>query len=231
MEFKMLNGIRTYIPNSRQELIEYIFEKQGILIAVNAEKILHASTEFKNIINKNMGYPDGFGAVQILKKKGFKRAIKIPGCELWLEIIKSSYKTKSFYLIGSRQEVIEATVKKLKTEFSGINICKYRDGYIKNEKEKELLIKDVKKHKPDVVFVAMGSPKQELLMKTLQNEHRSVYQGLGGSFDVYSGYVKRAPKWWVDNNLEWANRLVRQPFRIKRQIHLLRFAYNLILKY
>ena len=53
--------------------------------------------------------------------------------------------------------------------------------------------------------------------------HPAIYQGLGGSFDVYIGSVKRAPKWWVDHNLEFAYRLIKQPARIKRQIHLVRF--------
>lgn len=74
-----------------------------------------------------------------------------------------------------------------------------------------------------MVFVAMGSPKQELLMEEMHVQHKAVYQGLGGSFDVFTGNVKRAPRWWVNNNLEWAYRLVKQPSRIKRQIHLVRF--------
>ena len=89
------------------------------------------------------------------------------------------------------------------------------------------LIKDLFRKKPDVVFVAMGSPKQELLMEEMQQKHAALYQGLGGSFDVYTGNVDRAPKWWVKNNLEWAYRLVKQPSRIKRQIHLVRFLYLL----
>lgn len=72
-------------------------------------------------------------------------------------------------------------------------------------------------------FVAMGSPKQELLMEEMAERHKAVYQGLGGSFDVYTGNVKRAPQWWVRHNLEWAYRLVKEPVRIKRQIHLVRF--------
>ncbi len=231
MDFKFLNGLRTFAPGSEQELIEYAFKNKSILVAVNAEKILHATTESRHFINQNIGYPDGFGAVQILKKKGLKHVIKIPGCELWLKIVERFYKTMSFYLVGGKQEVIHATIEKLKTEFTGINICNYRNGYIKTTDEKQALITDIKKHKPDVVFVAMGSPAQELLMAVLQQEHQAVYQGLGGSFDVYTGAVKRAPKWWVKNNLEWANRLLRQPSRIKRQIHLVRFAFNLVLKY
>jgi UDP-N-acetyl-D-mannosaminouronate:lipid I N-acetyl-D-mannosaminouronosyltransferase len=80
------------------------------------------------------------------------------------------------------------------------------------------------------VFVAMGSPKQEYLMEKLHQKHKATYQGLGGSFDVYTGAVKRAPKWWLENNLEWAFRLFKEPSRIKRQIHLIRFLILLKFK-
>ena len=73
----------------------------------------------------------------------------------------------------------------------------------------------------------MGSPKQELLIEKISEFHPALYQGLGGSFDVFTGRSKRAPKWWVKNNLEWAYRLIKQPSRIKRQIVLLRFIYLL----
>ena len=69
----------------------------------------------------------------------------------------------------------------------------------------------------------MGSPKQELLMEEMSKLHTAIYQGLGGSFDVYIGKVERAPKWWVKHNLEWAYRLIKQPSRIKRQVHLVKF--------
>ena len=130
---------------------------------------------------------------------------------------------KSFYLVGGKQEIIEETVEKLKKEFPSINILNFHNGYVKTDQEKINLIQDIKTLKPDMVFVAMGSPKQELLMEEMQRSHQATYQGLGGSFDVYTGYVKRAPKWWVKSNLEWAYRLIKQPSRIKRQIHLVRF--------
>ena len=57
----------------------------------------------------------------------------------------------------------------------------------------------------------MGSPKQELLMEEMQQKHTALYQGLGGSFDVFTGNVESAPEWWVNNNLEWAYRLIKQP--------------------
>ena len=158
-----------------------------------------------------------------LKKKGYN-AVKLPGCELWLKIIENTFKEgKTYYLVGGKQEVIDATVEKLKKEFDGINIVGYRNGYIKTDDERKVLIDDISEKKPDVVFVAMGSPKQELLMEEMAERHPAIYQGLGGSFDVYTGRVKRAPKWWVDHNIEFAYRLIKQPSRIKRQIHLARY--------
>ena len=228
MESRSLNGIITYAPKSRKELIQYAFNHKKIIIAVNAEKIMFASEENRKIVNRNLGYPDGIGAVWALKKKGVKIAIKIPGCELWLDLIKSCYKTKSFYLIGGEQEVIEATVSKLKSEFDGIKICNFKNGYIKTESEKQEIIENVIKHQPDIVFVAMGSPKQEILMENIQKKHQAVYQGLGGSFDVYSGNINRAPKFWINANLEWAYRLFKEPSRIKRQITYIPFLIKLI---
>ena len=224
---KVVNGVKIFAPTSREALIEYSIEHQKILVAINAEKILHATDESRDIINRNLGYPDGIGAVWALKKKGIKEVVKIPGCELWLNIIKKHYKAKSFYLVGGKQAVIENTVIKLKAQFEGIHICNFRNGYIKTETEELALIEDIKKHKPDIVYVAMGSPKQEKLMERIQKSHDAVYQGLGGSFDVYIGAVKRAPEWWVKNNMEWTYRLLSQPSRIKRQIHLVRFLVNL----
>lgn len=219
-----LNGIKVHPFKSFTELLEYVKERKGILVAINAEKILHATNETRDIINRNIGYCDGIGAVIAMKKHGCKDVVKIPGCELWLKIIASLYEdSKSFYLIGSKQEVLENTVEKLQREFPGVNIANYRNGYIKTEEEKKMLIADIVMRKPDVVFVAMGSPKQELLMEEMFEQHPAIYQGLGGSFDVYTGNVKRAPKWWVEHNLEFAYRLVKQPSRIKRQIHLIRF--------
>lgn len=221
-----LNGVKVHPFTSHDELLAYVNRQKGILVAINAEKILHATEQTRSIINRNIGYCDGFGAVMALKKKGYKDVIKIPGCELWLKIISMTYQEgKTYYLVGGKQEVIEQTVLKLKKDFPGIQIIGYRNGYLKTEDERQKLVEDVVLKKPDVVFVAMGSPKQELLMEEMNKRHPAIYQGLGGSFDVYTGNVKRAPKWWVEHNLEWAYRLIKEPARIKRQIHLVRFLF------
>jgi UDP-N-acetyl-D-mannosaminouronate:lipid I N-acetyl-D-mannosaminouronosyltransferase len=227
MDSEFLNGVKTYAPQSRQELMQYAMDQKCILIAVNAEKILHATDETRRIINRNVGYPDGTGAVWALKKKGSKNVVKIPGCEMWLDLVANYGTNKSFYLVGGKEEIIQQTVTQLKSDFPHINIVNSRNGFIKTDEEKLALIADIQAKKPDIVFVAMGSPKQELLMEEMQRVHPAVYQGLGGSFDVYTGNVKRATKWWVENNMEWAYRLVNQPSRIKRQIYLVGFFVKL----
>lgn len=229
MEKISMNGIEIFPFASEDELLSYIDTNKGILVAINAEKILHATDNTRNIINRNIGYCDGIGAVMALRKKGAKNVRKIAGCELWLKIIAKFYKEKSFYLVGGKQLVIENTIEKLKKEFEGIRIAGFRNGYIKTEEEKNNLIADIADKKPDVVFVAMGSPKQELLMQEIQKQHNAIFQGLGGSFDVYTGNVKRAPQWWVKHNLEFAYRLIKEPKRIKRQIHLFKFVWWLMI--
>lgn len=223
-----LNGVKVYPFTSEQELLDYVNAYPGILVAINAEKILHANDQTRGIINRNIGYCDGSGAVLALKQKGFKNVQKIAGCELWLKIIRRFLSEKTFYLVGSKPQVIEETVAKLKVDFPGIRIVGYRDGYLKSEQERLDLITDIVAKKPDVVFVAMGSPKQELLMEEIQKQHKAIFQGLGGSFDVYTGHVERAPKWWVDHNLEFAYRLLKEPKRIKRQIYLVKYAWWLL---
>lgn len=223
----MLNGVGVYPFRSDKEILDFVSKQNGVLVAINALKILNATDETRQLINRNIGYCDGVGAQLALRKKGEKDVVKIPGCELWLKIVSAFYKQKTFYLIGGKQTVIEKCVAKLKQDFPGINIVGYRNGYLKDEGDKQDLIADVVAKKPDVVFVAMGSPKQELLMEEIQKAHNAIFQGLGGSFDVYVGAVERAPKWWLKHNLEFAYRLMRQPKRIKSQILLFKFLWKL----
>ena len=220
-----LNGRKVDIFTSAKELLDYVADKRKILVAVNAEKIINRDHRIKEIINNNIGYLDGAGPVLAARRKGISDACKIPGCELWLKLVKRSYHSRSFYLLGSTRSIIEETARQLHKDFPGISIVGYHDGYLTTDKLKSDVITDIISKKPDVVFVAMGSPKQELFMAELQELHPALYMGLGGSFDIYAGNVKRAPRWWIDHNLEFAYRLFKQPKRIRRQIHLLRFAW------
>lgn len=228
MDKVTLNGVEVMPFTSESELFDYVDNNKGILVAINAEKILHANDKTRGIINRNLGYIDGAGAQIALHQKGYKDAVKIPGCELWLKLVDHFHSNRTFYLVGSKPEVIEETVSKLRQEYPGINIAGYRDGYLTTPEIRQALIDDIAEKKPDIVFVAMGSPKQEMLMEEIQKRHNAIFQGLGGSFDVYTGRVERAPKWWCDHNLEFAYRLIKQPSRIKRQIHLVKYGWWLI---
>ena len=182
----MLNGVGVYPFRSDKEILDFVSKRKGVLVAINALKILNATDETRQLINRNIGYCDGVGAQLALRKKGEKDVVKIPGCELWLKIVAAFYKQKTFYLVGGKQTVIEKCVAKLKEDFPGINIVGYRNGYLKDEGDKQSLIADIVSKKPDVVFVAMGSPKQELLMEEIQKAHNAIFQGLGGRFDLWS---------------------------------------------
>lgn len=226
-EVKVVNGFRIYPFQNKKDFVDYLRREdpKKILIALNAEKLIKTEGQLKEIINENIGFADGAGAVMALKKKGSK-VQKIAGAEFWLTIIEEFHKDKSFYLIGARQEVIEETIDSLKNQYQEIKIAGYHDGFFDDEGFDKIL-DDIEKTKPDVIFVAMGSPRQEFLMNQMQERHSALYMGLGGSFDVYTGNVQRAPRFWIDNNLEWAYRLIKQPQRIFRQTALIKFAYLL----
>jgi UDP-N-acetyl-D-mannosaminouronate:lipid I N-acetyl-D-mannosaminouronosyltransferase len=224
----MLGGVKTHTFKDRKEMLDFIADKHKILIAVNAEKIIKDDPKLKKIINENIGYPDGAGAVMALKQKGLN-AVKIAGAEFWLEIVKRFHKEKSFYIMGASKEVIENTVNKLKEAYPTINIVGYRDGFLK-EGDKETLMETLKIKKPNIVFIAQGSPRQEFLMDELMKEHPALYMGLGGSFDVYTEFKKRAPKIFIDLNLEWLYRLITEPTRVGRQLVLVKFLTLLMLK-
>ena len=164
-----------------------------------------------------------------LKRKGSNKAEKIPGCELWLDVINRYHDSKSFYIIGSKQVVLDQTILNLQQNFPGINIINYRNGYFNSESEYELLYEEFKNKMPDITFVAMGSPAQENLIVKLNSIHNATYMGLGGSLDVYTGHARRAPSWWISSNLEWAYRLFRSPRRILRQYVYLKFLVYMYL--
>ena len=224
----LVRNVLVYPFSNREDFLGFIRNKHQILIAVNAEKILKDSPTLHQIINDNIGYADGIGAVMALNQKGLN-VIKIPGSEFWLDIVNNFYHDKKFYLLGSTQEVIEQTVNKLQINFPNINIVGYRNGFV-NETDKDLLKNALSELKPDIVFVAQGSPRQEFLMDELLKAHPALYMGLGGSFDIYCGLKNRAPKIFLKLNLEWLYRLLKEPTRFGRQLVLVKFFALLLLR-
>ncbi|NER13243.1 WecB/TagA/CpsF family glycosyltransferase [Leptobacterium flavescens] len=224
--FTYINKKRTYAFKSKEDFLNAIENEKKILVALNAEKLNKSNIELDQIINDNIGYPDGVGAVWALSRKGLD-SVKIAGAEFWLDIIERYQQTKTFYFVGGSQEVIENTILKLKQNFHDIHIKGFRNGFL-GKGDKEILINEIKKCNPDVIFVAQGTPKQEFLMNELNKEHQALYMGLGGSFDVYTGLKKRAPKLFIKLGLEWFYRLLIEPTRWRRQLTYFNFAVKVI---
>nr|WP_102306062.1 WecB/TagA/CpsF family glycosyltransferase [Vibrio cyclitrophicus]PMK96688.1 hypothetical protein BCT87_09340 [Vibrio cyclitrophicus] len=205
--------------------------KGKIAVAINPEKILSSSSSDevkKAILGADIRYLDGIGAVWLARRKLGKKVSRIPGCELWEEIMLASVNAnKSVYLLGSTSDVVEKTKIKLMQDHN-VEVCGCNNGFFDNDQE---MIAKLLEIKPDILTVAMGSPRQELFMKKCQNAGlTSFMMGVGGTYNVYVGTVERAPKVWCKLNLEWLYRLLKEPTRLRRQLKLLKFVWLAILK-
>ena len=216
-----LNGLSTFSPGSMAALVDLASSGPGILMAVNAEKIARADPMSIELAERHVAYPDGIGAVLALRRHGLV-ATRMPGADLWLELVDRYAGTRSFVLLGSTQEVVDAVAAKLRARHPQIDLW-HRSGYM-SPQEEEQLEEELHRRRPDFVLVAMGSPRQELLMQRLYAVHPAVYVGLGGSFDIFAGAKRRAPRWLQDRGLEWAYRLGREPARLRRLPTYLRFV-------
>ncbi len=135
---------------------------------------------------------------------------------------------KSVYLLGSKPGVAELAAEKMREKHPGLIICGMHDGYFKDEAP---VIEAVNAAKPDVLFVCLGAPKQELFMKRHQQELTCrLMIGLGGSLDSFAGTVKRAPKWIIAANLEWLYRLYKEPKRFGRMLRLPKYLWAVVCK-
>jgi len=126
------------------------------------------------------------------------------------------------FLIGGKPDVLEQTEAKLRAQWN-VNIVGSQSGFFTPE-QRVSLFERVKASNAAIVTVAMGSPKQEILMRDCREVHpNALYMGIGGTYDVFTGHVKRAPKIWQKLGLEWLYRLICQPSRLGRQLKLLKY--------
>jgi UDP-N-acetyl-D-mannosaminouronate:lipid I N-acetyl-D-mannosaminouronosyltransferase len=216
-----IRGLTTFAPPGAAGLAEVLDGSAGILVAINAEKIAHADPLITGLTARHLAYPDGIGAVLALRRRGIP-ANRTAGADLWLTILRRYAAERSFLLVGGSEEVIRAVSKRLLGQYPGIRL-RSRNGYL-SEADVQALAAEIGEWRPDFVFVAMGSPRQEILMDRLFSEHPAVYMGLGGSFDIYAGRKARAPRWVQGIGMEWAYRLLREPVRLRRLPGYLRFA-------
>ncbi len=207
--------------NEASEFVTQKFQNnEGLhIVTINPEMIELAqkNTDFSDIIkNSELVIPDGSGIVMALKLKGIIQD-RIPGIDFSKELIRicQTY-NYPIALIGAKENVIQTTVKRLQGEFKQLNIEYYHNGYFSSEKEKEI-IKELMNANPKLVLVALGAPKQELFIKKCKKlMPKTVFIGVGGSFDVWAGEVERAPEFFRVMGWEWIFRTYKQPERIKR---------------
>lgn len=221
-----VGGIPVRPFNSIQHAIDFIINdndlRTGAAISINPEKVMLAQSdrELREVIlGASLRHADGIGVVHTIRRKGVPN-IRIPGCELWEAMMEKSAQLElPVMLIGARPEVNRKVVSRLKD--MGVRIVYACDGYSLDE---DRIFENLRLHQPKIVSVALGSPKQErLISKMLKEYPNAFYQGVGGTFDVYVGAVKRAPKWACAMHLEWFYRLCCQPSRIFRQRNLLKY--------
>ena len=195
-----------------------IIEKQGAqIVTINPEMIEmgNKDKELGNILkNADLVIPDGFGIKLALKLRGISQE-QIPGIEFARELINICAENNyPIGFLGAKEEVLNKAVENIKQQTPNLNVVYQKNGYYNNE---DSLIEEILMANPKVLLVALGVPKQEFLINKIKAKNNDIILiGVGGSFDVWAGYVERAPKQWQKLGLEWLYRTIKQPERFKR---------------
>lgn len=191
--------------------------KGGQIVTINPEMIQSAknNSELKKIIdNADMVLPDGVGIKIGLKLKN-TNIHRIAGIEFAYKMLEKCAENKiPVAFVGAKPHVVSEAVKNLITEIKDLKVVYYHNGYFSDE---DRVITELRRSVPKFVLVALGSPRQEIFIKKARVEiPNALMVGVGGSFDVWSGYVKRAPEVYQKLGLEWLYRTVKEPSRFKR---------------
>lgn len=226
-----LRGLPLLGWRDMRHALDYLYAdgklKKGTLVAINAEKMLtlEADAEVRTLIEAaELRYADGISVVRSIRKKYPQAQVsRVAGADLWEALMARAGKTGTpVFLVGGKPEVLAQTETKLRKLWN-VNIVGSADGYFKPE-ARQALFERIHSSGAQIVTVAMGSPRQEILMRDCRRVHPdALYMGVGGTYDVFTGHVQRAPKAWQNLGLEWLYRLLSQPSRITRQLRLLRY--------
>lgn len=218
---QMLN---TFVDNlSMKETImvvdEYIQKQIPLhLMGINADKInaLQNNARLRKIVNEcKVINADGASVVWASKVLNKPLKERVAGIDLMCELLRLAEKREySIYLLGARQEVVEKTKEAIQAKHPRLKIAGIRNGYFP-EKEWQEIGRDIIQKHPQIVFVGITSPLKEYLVEFLQNMNvNCVFMGVGGSFDVLSGRIPRAPKWVQNIGMEWLFRVIQEPGRL-----------------
>lgn len=232
-----LFGVKFHKFDQEQAFKRFLYllnrSKYSMIFTPNPEIVMMAQKdlEYKDILAEgDLVIPDGIGIILAsrIKKLGLDK--RLPGIEMMENILKyCNNAQKSIYLLGSNADNVEKAAENIKSEYPNIDIKGYHDGYFDDTEELQIVDK-INEVKPDILFVAMGAPKQEKWMyKHRKILNVKVAMGVGGAVDVWSGAVKRAPKLFRKIHLEWFYRIVTNPKRIKRSFVLPQFLLKVLL--
>ncbi len=222
-----------------RSLLSRALEKREYLklFTPNAEILYRASREpeLAALLNKgDLLLPDGIGVIiasRLARKPIRERITGIDTAEFILSV--AAERGLSVYLLGGAEGVASKAAERLREKLPSLNICGSHHGYFnKTGKEAEAVIAHIAAARPDILFVCLGFPEQErfILENTSSLPFLRLSAGLGGSLDVWSGEVIRAPRIMQKTGLEWLFRTLCAPNRIRRAPHLFGFAFK-ALKY
>jgi UDP-N-acetyl-D-mannosaminouronate:lipid I N-acetyl-D-mannosaminouronosyltransferase len=188
------------------------------LIAMNAEKIIRLRktpglfSDCKNVLY----YPDGASMLYFTQSK----YPRMPGVELWLKVLERGQANGIRICVFGGSVAVSERAKAILTDRFPKAELTISNGFFEPNYYDEI----VSRQQPGIVFVAMGTPRQEKMIARLQAlSPQTLYMGVGGSLDVLTGEKKRAPNIFLNNNMEFAYRLLKEPRRAVRQTALLRF--------
>lgn len=198
----------------------------GYSVAINAEKIMgyKNNAALREVIDSSyFPFSDGAGAVLGLKILCGRQSIKI---DLPRTVLELSHEHKlRLFIAGTTEDANFLAVERIKTLYDGVRVVGRAHGYT----DESIIIEKIGYSDPQIVLLALGSPKQELFAARLIEKYPSVLViGCGGALNVLAGKVNRAPSFMIENNLEWLYRLWKEPQRWRRQLKLPLFVGQLI---
>ena len=206
------------------------------VVTANPEVVMNAERNpaFKEMLDQvELITPDGIGVVIASKILQTPLAERVTGFDLITGILahrSDKEQPTTVYALGAKEDVIKLAARNLRQKYPNVEVVGYHHGYFEEGSKEELqIVETISELKPDLLLVGLGSPRQENFIHTYKNTlNAKVAIGCGGTFDILSGTLKRAPESFQRFGIEWLYRLLQQPSRIKRQIVLPFFLYKVL---
>ncbi|MBI2267604.1 MAG: WecB/TagA/CpsF family glycosyltransferase [Armatimonadetes bacterium] len=210
---------------------EYIQEgttHQIVTLGVEMAMLAYRDPELRRILrNADLVTPDSIGVVWGARNLGSRLPERVCGVDILGEVARVSVERKwPFFLLGGAPGVAEKAVEKLRERWGDILPAGAHHGYFQNPEQP---ISVITQAAPKILFVGLGVPMQENWIARYKDQLGvPVLIGVGGSFDVISGRLSRAPSWMIKLGIEWLYRLIQEPGRAKRMLVLPHFALKIL---